>query len=257
MTTEERQKILERVRKMMRLANNVGATEGERDNAMRMARSTLEKYNLDMASIEEKEHKAGEDREMKSAVFYGRPWARSVAHSAAELCFCSYLYVPAKRGGDTKHLFVGRTSNAITSAELAQYLVESINREAKRYQRGQMLGNDSYRAFAWGAASAIRRRVAELRKASQEPAKAAEAPQAGQSDTSSVDRSKALVVLEANEQRANQELITKTFGKLKNSGRSGQGFSDGGAMAAGRSYGDTVSLNRQVNGSQRARLSKE
>src|SRR5882724_678898 len=117
--TAEQDKILERVRKMMRLANNSGATEGERDNALRMARATLEKYNLDMAAVEVEGAAPSEERVMKRTNFYGRPWARSVAVAAGDLCFCSYLFVGASRAADTAHIFVGRTSNAITASELA------------------------------------------------------------------------------------------------------------------------------------------
>jgi len=37
---------------MLRLANDAGASEGERHNAMRMAHATLAKHNLDLASVE-------------------------------------------------------------------------------------------------------------------------------------------------------------------------------------------------------------
>lgn len=258
MTDPEREKILARVRKMLALGKNRGATEGERDNALRMARATLEKYNLDLASVEESTHKptAGEERVEKEGRFYGRPWARAIAVAAADLCFCSYLYVGARRGSDTRHCFIGRTSNAITALELAQYLVESVHREAKRHQRQHYLGNDSYRAFAWGAASAIRQRVRDLRAASEKAAqqessapKQADAPQ-----STEVTMSKALVVIQANEAAANRQFIEQHYGKKLGSGRSGQGFNDGDSAARGRAYGQTVSLNRQVGGSDRPRL---
>ncbi len=37
---------------MMRLEKDEGETEGERDNEMRMAKETLEKYNFDLATVE-------------------------------------------------------------------------------------------------------------------------------------------------------------------------------------------------------------
>lgn len=240
MTTEQ-DKVLERVRKMIRLANDSGATEGERDNALRMARATLEKYNLDMAQVETETSKPQEDRMIKGAVFYGRPWARAAAAAAGDLCFCSYLYVTGRLAAHTKHIFVGRTSNAITAAELAQYLVESIHRQAKAHQRKHGLGNESYRAFAWGAASAIRRRVVELRLASE---KASEASPSG---------GKGLIVYQANENAANQEFVAGTFPQLSK-GRNGQGFADATSARAGRDYGETVSLDRQVSGATQKTL---
>lgn len=43
--------ILEKVKKLLALAGNAGATEGERDNALRMAHGLLAKHNLDMADL--------------------------------------------------------------------------------------------------------------------------------------------------------------------------------------------------------------
>ena len=238
MTTEQ-ERILERVRKMMRLAKDSGATEGERDNALRMAHATLAKYNLDMAQAETETKKptAGEARVKHAATFYGRPWARAVAGAAADLCFCSYLYLSAKRAKDTGHLFVGRTSNAITAAELARYLVESITREARRYQRDTYAGNEAFRAFGWGAASAIRKRVAEIRAAAEKP----------QPDVKALPgASTALVAYVADESKANLAFIAEAFPVLHR-GRNGKGISDVDAHASGRSYGSTVSLNRQLN----------
>lgn len=62
MTNEDKERILSRVRKMLRLANDAGATEGKRDNAMRMAHATLAKYNLDIAQAEESGVVGADDR---------------------------------------------------------------------------------------------------------------------------------------------------------------------------------------------------
>ena len=43
--------ILDRVKKMLAIANDSAASEGECDNALRMAHNTLAKHNLDMADL--------------------------------------------------------------------------------------------------------------------------------------------------------------------------------------------------------------
>lgn len=237
MTDSEKDKIVERVQKMLRLGANQGATEGERDNALRMARKTMLKHNLSPQDVEDHSPRAAdEQRVIHKAVFYGRPWARAVAASAARLCFCAYLYVGAKRGDDTKHIFVGRLSNAVTAAELAKYLVDSIDKEASRHQRQHYLNNEGYRAFAWGAASAVRTRVEDLVKAGEVDAGAG----------------KALVLYQGNEDRDNRALVATSFPKL-NRGRGGLGFSDVSSAMAGKAYGSTLSLNRQVGSSTSTR----
>jgi hypothetical protein len=246
MTNEDRERILERIRKMLRLAGDKSASEGERDNAMRMARATLEKYNLDMAEVERGKPQPS-DRGILKATFYGRPWARAIAGSVASLCFCEYLYIPATRGNETVHIYVGREANAITAVELARYLVDSVHREANAYRRKYGIGNDSYRAFAWGAVAAIANRVYALRAEAETPAPS----QAG--------GGKALIAYQASEDSANAEVVAKAFPKLRN-GRSGRGIHDVLATQHGREFGETVSLNRQVSGpseSDRFRLTKE
>jgi hypothetical protein len=213
---------------------------------MRMARSTLAKYNLDMAQVET-EGKTVEDekRIFQNVEFYGRPWARNVAGSVAELCFCSYLFIRSSRAKDTRHVFVGRTSNAITASELAAYLVASITREAKRHQREHMLGNDAFRSFAWGASIAIARRVQQLRAAESN----------NESPDLTKDQSKALVVVQANEDQENKTLISKAFPKIKSIAGHGKGIASRDSLDAGREYGETVSLHRQV-GADRKRLGR-
>jgi Protein of unknown function (DUF2786) len=161
MSTEQ-ERILARVRKMLALANDAGATEHERDNAMRMAHSTLAKYNLDIALVEDAGGKVeGEDRGVLRAVFYGRPWARQVANSVAELFFCSYICSTHKKAKMTQHCFVGRHSNAITAREMAAYLVGSIIKEARQFRT---LGNAACRSFCIGAAVSIGQRVEALKR---------------------------------------------------------------------------------------------
>lgn len=69
----EKIKILGRIRKMLALANNEGASEGERDNALRMAHATLAKYNLDMAEVESSGKPQQEARAIVKKQYYGRP----------------------------------------------------------------------------------------------------------------------------------------------------------------------------------------
>lgn len=65
--TEEQARVLARVRKMMALANDdAAASDGERDNALRMAHATLLKHNLTMAAAEEAGATAEEARERDS-----------------------------------------------------------------------------------------------------------------------------------------------------------------------------------------------
>src|SRR5215472_4319088 len=83
------EQILARVRKMLALANDAGATEGERDNALRMAHATLAKYNLDLAAAEiaggeDERADSLEPRVEQAGKFGGWAWAQHIANSIAE-----------------------------------------------------------------------------------------------------------------------------------------------------------------------------
>lgn len=233
----DHQRILSRVQKMLNLANCEGATEGERDNAMRMAHATLAKYNLDLADLDEvselssKAMNSAEPRMENIATFYGRPWARNVCISVANLFFCSYIYVSHKKATQVHHYFIGRKSNAVTAALISEFVVKSIMKEGNKQKRDMLMGNPWLREFCWGAAHRVQKRADSIRQDAEKP----------QGDVPGT----ALVVVYDNEQAANRQFLAVQYPKLK-SGRGGKGISHGDAYGQGKAYGSKVSLNTQI-----------
>lgn len=233
-------KILNRVRKMMRLAQDAGASEGERDNAMRMVQATLAKYNLDIGQVDATQDTAEEKRGKHSAEFLGKPWCLQIAAAIGRLYFCHYYY--STLGGNkgptqkAKHTFVGRTSNVVTAQEMAEFVVTSVNREAQRYQRSIYGSYSDYRAFAQGAAERIRQRVHTLIE---------EASTKGVATTEEPGTALVLASLYKREIDANKGWLEAQGVKLS-SGRSQSYAESSHARAAGRQYGSSVSLHRQV-----------
>lgn len=128
------EKIVNRIKKMMALANDPAASDGERENALRMSYALLAKYNLDMADVQGQPTGPQEARRGQAAEFYGRPWAVSVAAAVGDLFFCKYYY--RSSGKNTAiHTFVGKESNALSAVEVAESLVRSIYQEATRKMR--------------------------------------------------------------------------------------------------------------------------
>lgn len=240
---DENKRVLQRVQKMLRLANDAGAAEGERDNAMRMAHALLAKYNLDLAQVEASADAqtaasaaATEPRVDHAAEFIGYPWARNICQSIGELFFCSYLYASTRSGaGKCRHYFVGKTSNAVTAALVAEFVVKSVFREGARLQRANNEGTAFHRSFSWGAASKIRERVRELKVDTKQVAAV----------TSTPGTALVLASLYDTEAKANELFITQRWPKLR-SGRGGKGADHHGAHAQGRAYGATVSLSPQL-----------
>lgn len=237
------QKIIERVQKMLALGRDKGATEGERDNAMRMVHAYLAKFNLDMETVEgtpsQKDRKKQEDeggpRTHHVHTFFGRPWACNAAGAIADLCFCGYLYGSARMSKDCRHYFVGRTANAVTASYLAEYVVRSIYSEGKKRQRAESQTNPWFLAFAWGAALKVRERVAQLKQRKD--------------INSSSGKELVLASYYDKERAANEEYSHVVLHARVMRGR-GKGIRDAEGFARGQAFGATINLDRQVGGTK-------
>lgn len=243
-------KVLSKIRKMLELAGNAGATEGERSNALSQAHKWIAKYNIDMATAmqgvgEAKGVQYDEKRTPIAEKFFGEVWARQVSHVVAELFFCKYFF--AGLGPNTSnvvHTFVGRESNATTAMEVARYVVNSIYKEAMTYKRDRGLHYSDYRAFANGAMKRVVARCYAMKakpEVEPEDQKALSAP-AGPGT--------ALVLANfyKTEEDANVAYMKRLLGEVRTSkGRTKQ-LRNREAINAGYVYGDKVSLTPQLSG---------
>lgn len=227
--TEDR--IVDRVRKMLALANDSAASEGERDNALRMAYNLIAKYGIDMSRVEAKTREADDPRGKEVIDSWSMLWAKQVFHAVADLFFCKYYYGSKINSTKCRHNFVGRASNTTTASLMGEYIVTSILRECrKRYVHN--LAPES-RAFALGAAAKIRQRVEQLIKDKKTELEAtpgtalvlANLYTAEEADNDAFIR------------QAGTALVTK---KARASRYDWEKFNEGSA------YGDTVSLAPQV-----------
>lgn len=218
----DQDRITARVRKMLALANDSGATEGERENALRMAHATLAKYNLSLNQAQA----AADPRGRHTAEMFSRPWSRQIAASVAKLFFCAYAYqAPGpKRVG--KHYFIGKATNGAAAEEMARFLIDGVQSES--WTQARRRGEDSTfaRAFCLGAALAINARVTQMMTKPTEEA----VPE------------QALVLVDYYKQElvANEAWISNNMKLRSSANRLRSGSNDG--MHAGRAYGNSVSL---------------
>lgn len=222
-------KIVDRVKKMLALANDAGATEGERDNALRMSYNLLAKYNLSMADLPE--DGVQEVREQQTVTISADRWARSVANSVAELFFCRYFFQRTGVSGKEMHHFVGKQSNCITAMQMTEYLIKSIKRQATAHHKSAT--SPQGRSFCVGAASSIRQRVTSMLKDDSE---------------STPGDALVLVNLHKSEASANDKWLVQNDITPKVEKARAHKALDRGAYNGGRSYGNTVSLNTQLQG---------
>jgi hypothetical protein len=244
---DDTKRLMSRVQKLLNLANDAGAAEGERDNAMRMAHAILAKHNLSMAEVEANDAEgqaalnAAEPRIDHVATFGAWPWATRTAQSVAELFFCSYLTSRGLRTAAGYHYFIGRQSNAITASLVAEYVVKSIRLEARRRRRTAMETAAFENAFCWGAMLAVHARVQALKK------DAAQIAQPMNDGGRNVLPGTALVLASVydTELQANRQFIATRWTKLRK-GRAERMGNDGNGLTQGREFGRSVSLNVQL-----------
>ena len=231
------EKIIDRVRKMLAIANDGRAPDAERDNALRMAHALLAKHNLAMSEVESREEQ--EDRITEQFLHKSFPWARIVAHAVGQLFFCEFFYQHTFDAGKSYYNFIGRESNTATARAMTEYLTASIEKEARKAAKDalQGLGGKYHRDFCKGASAAIWRRVVEIRTAAEN------------SQQTSDSRALTIVSLYAQE-AAENAVILATFDAKERPDR--QSAADAAAWRKGHAHGNSVSLNLQVGGASKA-----
>lgn len=229
-TVNPNEKIIDRIKKMMALASDTAASEGERENALRMSYNLLAKHNLSMAMVDAHNKKVEEGRESQKAKFVVYPWARSIASTVASLFFCNYYFMRSGTGKQADHVFIGKVSNVATAQYISEFVVRSVTREAARLY-GSAISPEG-RCFAIGVVDKLRERVKEIKSTYN------------QQNTTGTEL--ALVNLDKTEKAANQLWLAEQGVKLRVSASRQKGIGDSDAFHAGKDFGARVSLSPQV-----------
>lgn len=230
-------RIIERVRKMLALANDSAASEGERENALRMAHATLAKHNIDMAAVGNSQPQEERGQQVKRMSVY--PYARGIAHAIAGLFFCRY-YFCRDTGASAMHYFIGKQSNAITASEMTDYILGNLFKELR--QRYGSVSAPKARAFATGVEAAIRARCWALQQAAS-----------AEATTDAPGTALVLANLYKTEDAENGAWLDACVGKIKVlEDRTKPVTPD--AYRSGIAHGKTISLNNQIGAAKSATL---
>jgi hypothetical protein len=130
------ERIIDRIQKMLRLANDGGATEGEADAAMALAQKIMAENNLSMATIEAageasadpEAAKREREHQNKGAMYR---WQRSLMAMLAKVNFCHVTITNARDGRSRNskgYNIIGRTSNVVAVQTMFDYLCSSVTR---------------------------------------------------------------------------------------------------------------------------------
>lgn len=234
----EENRIINKVRKLLRLANDAGATEGERDNALRMAHGLLAKHNLDMQQVSDAELAATDPRERQAVDGNVAPFARQIAHAVARLYFCRYYYTNNRGRTRGTHNYIGKRSNVEVARTVADWLIDAVRSEATRYARVNGGGRTASTSFMYGAAARIGIRCKELRESRDK------------SQQSEPGTAVVLANLYRVENVANDAFL-RSEGTRLHARPVSRYYGDASAAEAGRTYGNGVALGSVIGSRSR------
>jgi hypothetical protein len=229
----ENERIIERIKKTLNLAENAGATPAEAERAMEQANKLLAKHNLTLADIER-----GTKEILREEIiieFKNAPAMRRVANAIAQVYFCEYLFF--KR--TDKHLFVGEQANAATTVGMVEFVLEMMIKGGKKAAKEAMLlpPSSAKTAYMHGFADAI---VEKARKLIAEN-------KAHRGDSSGAGTALVLADQYKTEKAANQALIAQKYGKTSQTKRRARRNLDYESYTNGFTDGTKVGLNTQIN----------
>lgn len=226
-------KVLEKVRKLLAMANHENANETERDTALRQAHALLTKHGLDMVDVGAHEREKVDPRGEFRHEDWSIPWTKTVRAAIAKLFMCDYYFGERINGTRSNHYFVGRESNATTAEYMSVFVVGAILKEG-RSRYGHNLSPQT-RAFGEGAAARLYQRVQELITKKVEEVQMSDG------------KGLALVDLRTEEEAGNLEFV-KDWKIRKGVTRTTK--VDGEAYRAGQAHANTIDLSVQASTTQ-------
>lgn len=166
--TAEQLAIIEKVKKLMALANN-NDNEHQAAAASAKAMELLASYNLDMATVGKTAkgvQGARKDNKLKGGL-YG--WQRELWKAVSELNFCMYWSIKGlARGSTYEHRILGSEVNVVSAQVMAEYLQSTVERLAREYAKtafpGQSIFIKEMIAYREGLATRLSERLRQLRR---------------------------------------------------------------------------------------------
>jgi hypothetical protein len=139
--TEEQLAGIERVKKLMAMADHPNTNENEAANAAAMASDILTRLNLNMEDAQNSEGKGERSDQKILGGFYQHE--RDLWEALAELNFCYYYTVKVRYDEEKAkkerrkyahhHRLIGRTVNIVGTQVMAEYLLSTLERLVKQY----------------------------------------------------------------------------------------------------------------------------
>lgn len=252
-TTADKGKLIERIQKLLRLAQNAGATEAEAQSAMGKVHELLAEHNLTMSVIENHGSKEKDEvlgKQVRRTNKNGK-WECFIYRGAAELNFCNYISASVVGSSDITHLIIGTEVNVLAAEMLGDYLRDTVNRMARNLDMDSIdiqkalimdgIGEAMFRhKFKQGAAIRLDARCLELKK------------QRSQASTKTSDGRNLPALLSTYEQaqKQNEAFIKDEIGKTRQTKQRVKGSH---GLGLGKQAADTINLDPQVGSSHQSK----
>ena len=243
--TEEKESILNRIQKLLKMSTENGASENEAMLAADKAQKLLQEHNLSIADI--KDDSQAEPMESEDVEVDRDLWKGYIRNATAKLYFCS-TYSTMKLDTHYKRVkvitFVGRKSNRMVATEMCKYFINTVNRladeEFREVPGSRAAINKMAHAFKQGAASKLSSRLNDRYNEI-----APEYIPQGNPD--------GLPVLYKNEQMAITKWLEQKGIRLR-SAKSSMSIRDRVAYSRGSEKGNGIGINTQINARTKSRM---
>ena len=246
--TEEKQTILERIQKLLKMSKENGASENEAMMAAERVQKLLQEHNLSLGDIKDNESVEPIDKESYNCT--RDKWHSFIRSSTAKMYFCT-TYTENKYDNNYKKVkvvtFVGRKSNTIVAKEMSDYFIDTVNRlaeeEFKTVPGSRSEINRMKQSFKMGCAAKLSNRIMEKYRELKGP-----------DDYHGIPNPEGLPVLFRSEEEAIKEFL-KNIGVSLSSRNTSYSIKDRVAYGRGSNKANDIGLDTQINANSRRYLS--
>lgn len=219
--------IIKRIKKLLTLANNSGATEAEAKNAMAMAQRLMTKYNISMANVG---NDKPSERNIRHEQYFTRKGSLNPADKEIAVILNRFYKVKILFNGGCSLVMVGTPENIEIAKYVHGYLRAVFFKCWNSFKETATFPNKADYYFG------LQTGICEKMQEAENSAKSEE--------TQEACKKYELVLVKNKEAIANY--IYDTFGKLGKSRRRSASRMDANSFYAGKAKGSTISINQAI-----------
>ena len=219
--------IIKRIKKLLTLANNSGATEAEAKNAMAMAQRLMTKYNISMANVGSDKPS---ERNIRHEQYFTRKGKLNPADKEIAVILNKFYKVKILFSGGCSLVMVGTPEDIEIAKYVHGYLRAVFFKCWNTFKDSTAFPNKA--DYYFGLQTGICERMQEAENSAKSE------------ETQEACKNYELVLVNNKEAIANY--IYDTFGKLGKSRRRSTSRMDANSFYAGKAKGSTVQINQAI-----------